>query len=155
MTHCMRWLGAARRAHELTLDRILDRQAFGRVLADHGMAQQMVADSEIDIAAARALVLQPCWDLDQGRGASDTTAIAKVFVSEAVCRIVDRAVQLFGGLGVSEDLPIARIYREVRPFRIYDGPSEVHRWAIARRASGRAMETQPRLPSATPVGAPS
>jgi alkylation response protein AidB-like acyl-CoA dehydrogenase len=70
---------------------------------------------------------------------NDSTSIAKTFVAEAIGRIVDRAVQICGGQGVSEDLPVARIYRETRPFRIYDGPSEAHRWAIARRATKRIV----------------
>ncbi|MCW2528378.1 MAG: acyl-CoA dehydrogenase [Pseudonocardiales bacterium] len=137
MTHCMRWLGTARRAHELAIARAVERKAFAQPLAELGMTQKMIADSEIDIAASRGLILQACWELDQGRSGSDSTSIAKTFVSEAVGRIVDRSVQIYGGLGVSEDLPLARIYREVRPFRVYDGPSEVHRWALAKRAARR------------------
>ncbi|QRP43192.1 acyl-CoA dehydrogenase family protein [Amycolatopsis sp. FDAARGOS 1241] len=140
MTHCMRWLGAARHAHELALGRAVDREAFGERLSNLGLTQQLIADSEIDLAASRALILRACWELDHGESAGDSTAIAKTFVSEAVGRIVDRAVQVHGGLGVSEDLPLARIYREVRPFRIYDGPSEVHRWALAKRAARRARD---------------
>ena len=102
------------------------------------MIQQMVADNEIDIAATRALLLRACWELDQGSKAANSTSIAKTFAAEAIGRIVDRSVQMCGGLGVSEDLPIARLSREVRPFRVYDGPSEVHRWAIAKRVVGAA-----------------
>jgi hypothetical protein len=142
MTHCMRWLGVARRAHELAISRSIQRRAFGSTLAEMGMTQQMIADSEIDLAAARGLILRACWELDQGELANDSTAIAKTFVSEAVGRIVDRALQIHGALGVSEDLPLARIYREVRPFRIYDGPSEVHRWALAKRAVRRARDAE-------------
>jgi alkylation response protein AidB-like acyl-CoA dehydrogenase len=142
VTHCMRWLGAARRAHELAIAHAVDRRAFGQSLSELGMTQQMIADSEIDFAAARGLILRACWELDQGRRAADETSIAKTFVSEAVGRIVDRAVQIHGGLGVSEDTPLARIYREVRPFRIYDGPSEVHRWAVARRAVRRIRDAR-------------
>ncbi|WNI19014.1 acyl-CoA dehydrogenase family protein [Actinacidiphila sp. ITFR-21] len=138
-THCMRWLGAARRAHEVAVGYAVGRGMFTTRLADLGMAQQMVADSEIDLAACRALILRACWDLDTGAPSADSTSIAKTFVSEAVGRIVDRSVQICGGLGVSEDLPLARIHREVRPFRIYDGPSETHRWALARRAARRAQ----------------
>lgn len=138
MTHCMRWLGTARRAHELAMARAVERAAFGQRLSDLGMVQQMIADSEIDIAASRGLILRACWELDQGQTAADSTSIAKTFASEAIGRVVDRSVQIYGGLGVSEDLPLARIYREVRPFRIYDGPSEVHRWALAKRAIRRA-----------------
>jgi alkylation response protein AidB-like acyl-CoA dehydrogenase len=138
MTHVMRWLGASRRAHDIALVRVAQREGFGSRLGDLGMVQQMVADNEIDIAASRALLLQACWELDQGGPASDATSRAKVFASEAIFRVVDRSIQMCGGLGVSEDLPLARLSREVRPFRVYDGPSEVHRWAIAKRAVGAA-----------------
>lgn len=135
LTHCMRWLGVARRAQDVALDRAASRSAFGRPLDELGMVQQLIADSEIDIEAARALLWRACWELDQGRPGAQQTSIAKTFVSEAVNRVVDRAVQICGALGISADAPLSRLYREVRPFRIYDGPSETHRWAIARRAS--------------------
>lgn len=136
MTHVMRWLGAARRGHDTALSHVVTRQAFGSALGDLGMIQNMVADNEIDIAATRALLVRACWELDQGSGAGDATSIAKTFAAEAIFRIVDRSVQMCGGLGVTEDLPPARLSREVRPFRVYDGPSEVHRWAIAKRRIG-------------------
>lgn len=134
MTHVMRWLGAARRAHDIAVAHVASRQAFGTTLGELGMVQQMVADNEIDIAATRALLLRACWELDRGSAASTSTSIAKTFGAEAISRIVDRSVQMCGGLGVSDDLPLARLAREVRPFRIYDGPSEVQRWAIAKRS---------------------
>lgn len=146
MTHVMRWLGAARRGHEVALRHVAEREAFGSRLADLGMIQQLVADSEIDIAATRALLVRACWELDQGGRASTATSIAKTFAAEAIGRIVDRAVQMCGGLGVSEDLPLARLSREVRPFRIYDGASEVHRWAIARRAVAAAVRERGGVP---------
>ncbi|MEU1208368.1 acyl-CoA dehydrogenase family protein [Nocardia sp. NPDC005825] len=138
MTHVMRWLGAARRGHDIAVAQVAKREAFGSTLGDLGMIQKMVADNEIDIAATRALLTRACWELDQGQAASNSTSIAKTFASEAIFRIVDRSVQMCGGLGVSDDLPLARLAREVRPFRIYDGPSEVHRWAIAKRVIGAA-----------------
>ncbi len=134
LTHCMRWLGAARRAHETAIRYAAHRPMWGTVLADLGMAQQMIADNEIDIAASRALVIEAATVLDAGDPARSETSIAKVFVAEAVFRVADRSVQLAGALGVSDDTVLAQIFREVRPFRIYDGPSEVHRLAIARRA---------------------
>ncbi|MFF9774206.1 acyl-CoA dehydrogenase family protein [Streptomyces sp. NPDC013978] len=136
MTHCMRWLGAARRAQDVALERAGSRMAFGSVLGDLGMVQQMLADSEIDIEASRALILRTAWELDTGSaGAAQLTSVSKTFVAEAVNRVVDRAVQICGALGISAaDAPLARLLREVRPFRIYDGPSETHRFAIARRA---------------------
>lgn len=138
MTHVMRWLGAARRGHDIAVAHVAQREGFGSKLGDLGMIQKMVADNEIDIAATRALLVQACFALDQGSHASNETSIAKTFAAEAIFRIVDRGIQMAGGLGVSDDLPLARLSREVRPFRVYDGPSEVHRWAIAKRVVGAA-----------------
>ncbi|MEV4240473.1 acyl-CoA dehydrogenase family protein [Nocardia sp. NPDC049737] len=138
MTHVMRWLGAARRGHDIAVHHVARREAFGAKLGDLGMIQKMVADNEIDIAATRSLLVRACWELDRGGAASNATSIAKTFAAEAIFRIVDRSAQMCGGLGVAEDLPLARLVREVRPFRVYDGPSEVHRWAIAKRSVGAA-----------------
>jgi len=138
LTHCMRWLGAARRTHEHAVAYAGNRQMFGTNLASLGMAQQLIADNEIDIAASRALIWQAAWVLDQHKPGKQETSITKTFVAEAVYRIADRSMQLCGGSGTLLDRPVARIFQEIRPFRIYDGPSEVHRWAIARRASRNA-----------------
>lgn len=137
MTHVMRWLGAATRGHDVAVRHVAAREAFGSKLAELGMIQQLVADNEIDIAATRGLLLRACWELDQGERAAMSTSIAKTFAAEAIGRIVYRAAQMCGGLGVSDDLLLARQSREVRPFRIYDGASEVHRWSIAKRAVAR------------------
>ena len=143
-THCMRWLGIARRAQDIAVARAAERRLFGSRLGDLGMVQQMIADNEIDIAAARGLILQACFELDQGRSASQSTSIAKTFCAEAVWRVVDRSLQICGSLGVSGDILLSRFLREVRPFRIYDGPSETHRWAIARRVLRRHTEAAAR-----------
>ena len=134
MTHVMRWTGAVRRAHEVAVSYVADREAFGSRLADQGMIQQLIADNEIDLAATRALLMEACRVLDDGGRGNKETSIAKTFAAEALHRVADRAQQMCGGLGVSTELPVAKIAREVRPFRIYDGPSEVHRWSIAKRA---------------------
>ncbi|WP_430644997.1 acyl-CoA dehydrogenase family protein [Agromyces sp. GXS1127] len=138
LTHCMRWLGLAGRAQDLALAHVSERRGFGSRLADLGLAQQHLADNEIDLAASRAVIRETARVLDAGdaAGAAAGTAssIAKTFVAEAVGRIVDRAVQLAGGQGVSDELLLSRYWREVRPFRIYDGSSETHRWSIAKRA---------------------
>jgi acyl-CoA dehydrogenase len=133
LTHCMRWLGIARHAQEIAVGRARERELFGSRLGDLGMVQAMIADSEIDIAASRLLIWQACAELDEGRSAAQSSSIAKTFVAEAVGRIVDRSLQICGALGISGDTLLSRYHREVRPFRIYDGPSETHRWAIARR----------------------
>src|SRR5689334_2310334 len=133
LTHCMRWLGIARHAQEIAVDRARERELFGSRLGELGMVQAMIADSEIDVAASRLLIWQACAELDQGRSGAQSSSIAKTFVAEAVGRVVDRALQVCGALGVSGDTLLSRYHREVRPFRIYDGPSETHRWAIAKR----------------------
>ena len=137
LTHVMRWLGAAQRAHEVAVAYVSDRSAFGRPLAQHGMVELMIADNELDLAATRSLLLTAAAALDSGANAREESSLAKVFGAEALHRVADRAVQMCGGAGVSADLPVARIAREIRPFRIYDGPSEVHRMALARRAVRR------------------
>ncbi|GAC67072.1 acyl-CoA dehydrogenase family protein [Gordonia soli] len=142
MTHVMRWLGAATRAHDVAVDYVSQREGFGGRLGDLGMIQQMVADNVIDLSATRALLVRACYELDHGNHASTETSVAKTYAAEAYSRIVDRSIQMCGGLGVSDDLPLARLQRELRPFRIYDGPSEVHRWAIARREIGRATKAR-------------
>jgi acyl-CoA dehydrogenase len=138
LTHCMRWLGAARRAQEIALSRAVDRELFGQRLAELGMAQQLIADNEIDLVAARTLLWRTCWELAEGGKGTEASSRAKVFISEAAGRIVDRSVQLAGGMGTSEELVIGRIYADIRAFRIYDGASEVHRMSIAKRAVRRA-----------------
>lgn len=137
LTHCMRWLGLARRALDVALDRAAEREAFGARLEELGMVQALIADSVIDLESSRALVQRCAWALDSGGPGRQESSIAKVHVSEAVFRVIDRSIQICGGLGVSHDLPLARYLAEVRPFRIYDGPAETHRWSIARRASRR------------------
>jgi acyl-CoA dehydrogenase len=140
LTHCMRWLGIARRSQAIAIERVCNRRAFGSRLADLGMVQQQIADSEIDIASARSMIYRCAWELDQGLSkdeAAQYSSMTKVFVAEGVWRVVDRAVQMCGALGISEDVLLSRYLREVRAFRIYDGPSETHRWAIAKRAIRR------------------
>jgi acyl-CoA dehydrogenase len=142
LTHCMRWLGLARRALDLALDRANEREAFGSRLGELGMVQQRIADAVIDLQTTRLLIWHAAWVLDGGAPGRGETSIAKAHAAEAVYRVVDTAIQICGALGVSGDLPLARYLTEVRPFRIYDGPTETHRWTIARRAlRRRAAET--------------
>lgn len=133
LTHCERWLGAARRALDFAVDRAAEREAFGAPLAEQGMVQRSIAESVIDIESSRALIWRCAWALDRGEPARHESSIAKAHVGEAVWRVVDRAIQICGALGVSGDAPLARLMNEVRPLRIYDGPTETHLWAIARR----------------------
>jgi alkylation response protein AidB-like acyl-CoA dehydrogenase len=144
LTHCMRWLGAARRAHDVALARAVEREVFGRRLSDHGMAQALIADNEIELAACRALLRQAAWQVQHQQDEGVASSCCKVFVSEAVGRITDRAVQLMGGLGTvlaeHDGAVVARTYADIRAFRIYDGASEVHRMSIAKRAAHRARK---------------
>jgi acyl-CoA dehydrogenase len=148
LTHCMRWLGLAHRALDVALDRANEREAFGSRLGELGMVQQMIADSVIDLETSRMLIWRCAWALDQGSAARHESSVAKAHVAEAVHRVTDRAVQICGSLGVSGDAPLARYLAEMRPFRIYDGPTETHKWAIARRAlRDRARTAAPAVPA--------
>jgi acyl-CoA dehydrogenase len=133
LTHCMRWLGAANRAMDIATRYALGRSAFGKKLSEHQAVQWMFADSALDIHASRLMVLEAAWKLEQGDEARVETSMCKVFVAEAVGRVIDRCVQVCGALGIARDTVLERLYRDVRAFRIYDGPSEVHRMVIARQ----------------------
>lgn len=133
LTHCMRWLGAARRAHEVAAAYARRRHAFGQPLAAHEGVSFMLADNEIDLHVARLAILHCAWVLDQGHKGRHESSVAKVLCSEAEWRVVDRSVQVLGGSGVTDETIVARIFRDMRAFRIYDGPSEVHRWSIGNR----------------------
>lgn len=136
LTHCMRWLGLARRALDIALDRAEDRELFGRPIKDLGLAQALIADSVIDIETTDAIITKTARLLGTDpKAGSAMSSIAKVHSSEAIFRVIDRAVQICGGDGVSDGLPLAQYLNEVRPFRIYDGSNETHRWVIARKAS--------------------
>jgi len=133
LTHCMRWLGAARRAHDVAVEYARRREAFGKRLGEHEGVGFMLADNDMDLHVAR-LAIWHCADvLDQGRLGLHESSRAKVIVSEAAWRVVDRCVQILGGQGVTHETVVARIFADMRSFRIYDGPSEVHRWSIAKR----------------------
>ena len=133
LTHCMRWLGGAVRAHRIALDYARRRQAFGRAIGEHEGVGFMLADNEIDLHQSRLAIWHTAWLLDRGEHARHESSMVKTSVSEALFRVADRCVQVLGGLGVTRDTVVEQIFREIRAFRIYDGPSEVHRWAIARR----------------------
>jgi alkylation response protein AidB-like acyl-CoA dehydrogenase len=155
LTHCMRWLGLARRAHDTALDRADARELFGSRLRDLGVAQALLADSVIDLETSDAIIDKTARMLRADPRAGEAlSSVAKVHCSEAVFRVIDRAVQLCGGDGVTDALPLIQYLNEVRPFRIYDGSSETHRWAIARRAaSARSREVEAgaaRLDEVTP-----
>lgn len=133
LTHCMRWLGAARRAHEIATEYARHREGFGKKLIEHEGVGFQLADNEIDIRMSRLAIWHTAWVLDQGERGGTESSMAKVVCSEAIYRVADRSVQVLGGQGVTGETLVERIFREVRGFRIYDGPSEVHRWSLAQR----------------------
>jgi len=133
LTHCMRWLGAAKRCHAIAVEHAGKRHSFGKTLGEHQGVGFMLADNAIDLHLSRLAVWQAAWLLDQHEQARDETSMTKVFCSEALSRVVDRSLQILGSIGITRDTVVERIYRDIRPFRIYDGPSEVHRHALARR----------------------
>jgi len=131
--HAMRWIGVSQRALDLMARRMLERESFGTRLADHQMLQAFVADSAMDLYAARLMVLHAAWRVEEGLDHRQEIAMLKTFVAEAFGRILDRAVQVHGGAGITHDLPISQWYADARAARIYDGASEVHRITIAKR----------------------
>ena len=127
-----RAVGMARRVLELMREHAAGRRQFGQPIGDFQMVQQMIADSAIEIYAARSMVLDAAWEVDQGRDPRDKVSMIKVYAAEMLGRVADRGIQVFGGYGFTKELPLERIYRDARVTRIYDGTSEVHRMLIAR-----------------------
>ena len=129
----MRWHGSATRAQEIATDYVCHRHAFGRLLIDHEGVGFMLAENLIDLKQAE-LMIDWCADvLDAGATASSESSMTKVAVSEALMRVADRCVQVMGGTGVCGDTIVEQVYREIRAFRIYDGPTEVHKWSLAKK----------------------
>jgi alkylation response protein AidB-like acyl-CoA dehydrogenase len=138
LSHCMRWLGSAGRAQEIATEYARERVAFGKKLGEHEGVSFMLADNLMDIHMSRLAIWHTAWLLDQGERASNESSLSKVVCSEAIARVADRSLQILGGLGITRDTVVERIFRDTRAFRIYDGPSEVHRWALgARIVSGK------------------
>jgi acyl-CoA dehydrogenase len=127
-----RAVGKASHVLELMVDYANERKQFNSKIGDFQMVQQMLADSVIEINAARWMVYHAAWMLDQGHDAREQIAMVKVHAAETLGRVVDRAVQVFGGMGFCKELPIERYYRDARIYRIFDGTSEIHRTVIAR-----------------------
>jgi acyl-CoA dehydrogenase len=140
--HCMRALGMAERAYDLMCRRALTRNAFGKPLARQGVVQQQIAQSRIEIEQARLLVLKAAWLMDTvgKEGARVEISAIKVAAPNVMLRVLDRAIQIHGAAGVSEDFPLAAMYAGGRTLRIADGPDEVHEMVIARRELGRYLK---------------
>jgi acyl-CoA dehydrogenase len=132
--HCMRVIGTAERALALMCERALTRTAFGKLLAEQGVVQQAIARSRVELEQVRLLCHKAAWLMDtQGtKGARTEIAAIKVAAPQVACDVVDRAIQVHGGAGMSNDLPLARMYAWTRALRILDGPDEVHLQSIAR-----------------------
>jgi acyl-CoA dehydrogenase len=133
LSHCMRWLGACTRAHEIATDYACRREAFGKLLIDHEGVGFMLAENLIDLKQAEVMIDWCASVLDGGSLGTAESSMAKVAVSEALMRIADRCVQVMGGTGVSGDTIVEQVFREIRAFRIYDGPTEVHKWSLAKK----------------------
>ncbi len=143
LSHCMRWLGACTRAHEIASDYANRRQGFGKTLIEHEGVGFMLAENLIELKQAE-LMIDWCADvLDSGAPGTVESSMAKVAVSEGLMRIADRCVQVMGGRGVSEDTIVEQVFREIRAFRIYDGPTEVHKWSLAKKIRRDWKAAQP------------
>lgn len=143
--HCMRWLGQAQRAFDLMCERANSRVAFGKTLGEHQQIQKFVFDSAADIQASRLLTLHAAQKVDQGEEAREEIGLIKVFGAKMLHNVIDRAIQVHGALGVTEDTPLERMYRHARYARIYDGADEVHvqntgRRILRRYANGEGFD---------------
>ena len=137
--HCMRAIGAAERCLDLMIRRSKSRVAFGKSLADQGVVKEWIADTRIEIEQARLLVLKTAWMIDNVGVKAARTEIAaiKIVAPNLLTRVADRAMQLFGAAGFTDDWPLAEMYSMGRWLRIADGPDEVHRQSVARAELGR------------------
>jgi acyl-CoA dehydrogenase len=133
LSHCMRWHGACTRAQEIATDYACRRVAFGKHLIDHEGVGFMLADNQIDLKQAQLMIDWCAGVLDSGSLGTHESSMTKVAVSDALFRVADRCVQVMGGTGVTRDTIVEQVFREIRAFRIYDGPTEVHKWSLAKK----------------------
>ncbi|WP_462402397.1 acyl-CoA dehydrogenase family protein [Pseudomonas sp. Marseille-QA0332] len=143
LSHCMRWYGACLRANEIATDYANRRMAFGKLLIDHEGTGFSLAENLIDLKQVELMIQWCASVLDSGAVGGTESSMAKVAVSEALMRVADRCVQVMGGSGLTEDSIVEQVFREIRAFRIYDGPTEVHKWSLAKtikRERARAKE---------------
>jgi len=132
LTHCMRWLGMAKRAMEIALEYVEDRDSFGAKLIDHETIQTMLGDAAMSIQVGRLLTMNAAWKLDQGNYARNDVSMAKIQVADTLHKVVDTALQLNGARGYSKDTPLEWMYRYARQARLVDGASEVHKMVLSR-----------------------
>jgi acyl-CoA dehydrogenase len=133
LTHCMRWLGAAERAHSIAVDHARTRTGFGKPIGEHQGVGFMLADNEIALQQCRLAIWWACWLIDTGAKGRHESSMVKAYVSEELFKVADRCVQVLGGMGISDETPVGMIFSDMRAFRLYDGPTEVHKYAIARK----------------------
>ncbi|WP_067647903.1 acyl-CoA dehydrogenase family protein [Nocardia harenae] len=133
LTHCMRWLGAAERAQSIAIAHAKTRTAFGKPIGEHQGVSFLLADNEIALHQCRLTIWHACWLMDRGEKARHESSIAKAYVSEELFKVADRCVQVLGGIGISDETVVEMIFRDMRAFRLYDGPTEVHKYAIGRK----------------------
>ncbi|WP_349914705.1 acyl-CoA dehydrogenase family protein [Acinetobacter pittii] len=137
LTHCMRWLGQARRAHDIATQYARERQSFGKRLGDHQGVGFMLADNEMDILTTRLAIHYCAQVLDLGEKGNYESSLVKVISSEGIWRVVDRSVQILGGQAMTDESVVCKIFKDARGFRIYDGANEVHRMSIAKKLLGK------------------
>lgn len=142
LTHCMRWHGAAARAQEIATAYAVKRHAFGKPLIDHEGVGFMLAENMIALQQAELMIDWCAGVLDSGVPGTIESSMTKVAVGEALFQIADRCVQVMGATGVSGDTIVEQVFRETRAFRIYDGPTEVHKWSLAKKIKRDALNAQ-------------
>jgi acyl-CoA dehydrogenase len=133
LTHCMRWHGCCVRAQEIATEYAVKRQAFGKPLIDHEGVGFMLAQNQIDLKHTELMIDWCASVLDSGAPGTTESSMTKTHVAETLFQIADRCVQVMGGTGVSRDTIVEQVFREIRAFRIYDGPTEVHKWSLAKK----------------------
>jgi len=133
LTHCMRWWGAAQRAHHIAARYAQGRTAFGKPLLEHEGVGFALARNEIELKQTELMIDWAAWTLDQGQRGSSESSMTKYACAETLFQVVDRCVQVLGGSGIVDETPVSKIWREIRGFRVYDGPSEVHLYSLARK----------------------
>ena len=142
LSHCMRWHGACVRANEIATAYAVKRHAFGKPLIDHEGVGFQLADNLIDLKQSELMIDWCAGVLDTGSLGTAESSMAKVAVSEALFRVADRCVQVMGGTGVTRDTIVEQVFREIRAFRIYDGPTEVHKWSLAKKIKRDTLAKQ-------------
>lgn len=133
LTHCMRWLGQARRAHDIATQYARERQSFGQRLGDHQGVGFMLADNEMDLLTTRLAVHHCAQVLDSGDRANYESSLVKVISSENIWKVIDRSLQILGGQATTDENLVCKIFKDARAFRIYDGANEVHRMSISKK----------------------